>query len=187
MAHRAGLDQRTVIQAAADLADTIGLEEVTLATLAAQLGVRAPTLYHYVTGLDGLRSALAVLGARELARVLGQAVMGCSGGDAIAALAHAYRAFAKAHPGLYSALQRAAPPDDSAWREAGSEVVEVVLRVLAPYQSERDEAIHTVRLMRSILHGFVSLEMIGGFGLPQEIDETFRRLIKAMIQVVSAR
>ncbi|MGB8345946.1 MAG: TetR family transcriptional regulator, partial [Ktedonobacteraceae bacterium] len=74
MAHRAGLDQRTVIQAAADLADKIGLEEVTLATLAARLGIRAPTLYHYVNGLDGLRSALAVLGARSLARLLGEAV-----------------------------------------------------------------------------------------------------------------
>ncbi|MGB8345073.1 MAG: TetR-like C-terminal domain-containing protein [Ktedonobacteraceae bacterium] len=41
-----------------------------------------------------------------------------------------------------------------------------------------------MRILRSMLHGFVSLEMIGGFGLPLEIDETFRRLVKALIQVV---
>lgn len=186
MAHRVGLDQKTVIQTAADLADKSGLEEVTLATLADRLGISAPTLYHYVNGLSGLRNALAVLGARELARVLGQAVMGRSDGEAIEALAHAYRAFAEAHPGLYNALQRAASPDDIALREAGAEVVEVALRVLAPYQSERNDAIHIVRLWRSMLHGFVSLEMIGGFGLPQEIDETFRRLVKAMIRLVDA-
>lgn len=186
MAHRVGLDQKTVIQAAADLADKSGLEEVTLAMLAERLGISAPTLYHYVNGLSGLRNALAVQGARELARVLGQAVMGRSDGEAIEALAYAYRAFAKAHPGLYNALQRAAPPDDIALREAGAEVVEVALRVLASYQSERNDAIHTVRLWRSMLHGFVSLEMIGGFGLPQEIDETFRRLVKAMIRLVDA-
>ena len=46
MAARAGLDHAAVVQAAAEMADSKGLEEVSLAALAAQLGVRSPTLYH---------------------------------------------------------------------------------------------------------------------------------------------
>ncbi len=184
MAHRAGLDQQAVIQAAADLADSVNIEQVTLAMLAARLGIRTPTLYHYFDGLDGLRRELAFMGKRELARVLGRAVMGRSGDEALEAMALTYRAFAHEHPGLYHALQLAADPDDHAMLEADAEVVEIVLRVLAALHVERDEAIHTVRLWRSLLHGFVSLELDGGFGLPQDIDETFRRLVLMIYQMV---
>lgn len=183
MVHRAGLDVQSVIQAAADLADQEGIEEMTLAMLASRLGIRTPTLYHYVNGLDGLRQNLALQGKRELARVIGIAIMGRSGSDAVEAMAIAYRAFAHTHPGLYAAAQRASMPEDTAMREAEAEVVGIVLRVVAPSEAERDASIHMVRLLRSILHGFVSLEMNGGFGLPQDIDETFRRLVLTMIQI----
>jgi hypothetical protein len=36
-------------------------------------------------------------------------------------------------------------------------------------------------MLRSIVHGFVSLEHSGGFGLPLEIDETFRRLLVSFL------
>ncbi len=184
MAHRAGLDQQSVIRAASELADSVGYEEVTLALLADRLGIRTPTLYHYFDGLEGLRRELALEGKRELARVLGRAVMGRSGDQALEAMAIAYRTFAQQHPGLYRALQRSAAPDDRAMLEADAEVVEIVLRVLAPLQLQREDAIHTVRLWRSLLHGFVSLELDGGFGLPQDIDETFHRLVIMMLQMV---
>jgi hypothetical protein len=38
-------------------------------------------------------------------------------------------------------------------------------------------------MWRSLLHDFVSLELDGGFGLPQDIDETFRRLAVVMLQM----
>ena len=184
MTRRAGLDQQSVLQAAANLADSSSIEDVTLATLAAKLGIRPPTLYHYVNGLDGLRRELAILGARQMTRVLGQAIMGFSGGEAVEAMALAYRDFARTHPGLYIAFQRAAAPDDTSLQEAQAEVLEIGLRVVAPARAERDSAIHTVRLIRSLIHGFVSLEITGGFGLSQDIDETFQRLVQVMIQIV---
>src|SRR5689334_8815206 len=101
MAPRAGLDLATVLQAAAKLADTEGWENISLATLAAQLGVRTPTLYHYVKdGLPGLRRELALYGLHELTKQLGRAVMGKAGDDAVIALAEAYRSFSHDHPGL---------------------------------------------------------------------------------------
>lgn len=182
MGTRAGLDHNVVIQTAAILADTTSLEEVSLATLAAQLGVRTPTLYHYVAGLPGLRRELALLGLHELNLQLGRAVMGKAGDDAIIALAETYRAFAKEHPGLYAAIQHAPPADDKELQAAGNDVVDIVLRVLAAYHIPREDAIHSVRMLRSIVHGFSSLELVGAFGLPQEIDETYHRLVKMLIR-----
>ena len=52
----------------------------------------------------------------------------------------------------------------------------------------RDEmALHMVRGFRSLVHGFVSLEVAGGFGLPLDLDKSFRLLIQGYIQMLSAQ
>ena len=125
--------------------------------------MRAPSLYAHVDGLDDLRRRLAARGARELAAELQAAAAGRAGGDALPAIADAYRAYALAHPGTYAALQRAPEPDDPAASAAAAALVDVVLAVLRGYGLEGDDAIHGVRIVRAALHGFVALEAGGGF------------------------
>ena len=67
-----GLDRERVIEEAAALADESGADAVTLAALAARLGVRSQSLYAHVDGLDGLRRDLAILGQQSLADRLGR-------------------------------------------------------------------------------------------------------------------
>jgi AcrR family transcriptional regulator len=184
MAARAGLSKESVVETAATLADAAGLEEVTLATLAERLGVRTPTLYHYVAGLAGLRRELALRSLREQAREMGRAVMGRSGAAAVRAQMDAYRAYVKAHPGQYAATVRAAGPSDAELATAQTEVLEMVLRALDAFHLAPDDAIHAVRIGRALVHGFATLELAGGFGLPQEVDETFRRLLDAYIRAL---
>ena len=181
MTRRAGLDRAAVIQAAAALADSEGFEQLTLANLAARLGIRIPSLYNHVAGLDGLRRDLMVLGCRELTTRLAHATIGKAGDDALVALAQEYRAFAKAHPGLYAAVQRAPDFRDPEAQAAAGAVVEVAAAVLASYDLQGDAAIHAVRGLRSALHGFVALEVAGGFGLPLDLDESFHRLVQMLI------
>src|SRR4051794_23357643 len=125
MAIRAGLDHEIIVQAAVRLVDAHGLEQLTMATLAASLKVRTPTLYHYFDGLAGIRRSLALLGLRQMADELGHAVMGKSGDAAMSALVLALRDFACEHPGLYAATARAPEVDDPAWQRAGEEVVDI--------------------------------------------------------------
>lgn len=176
MATRAGLNRTAVLEAAAALADEHGLETLTLAALAARLGVTTPTLYHYFAGLSGLRRELALLGLRDLEAELGSAVMGKAGADALRALADAYRAYVKAHPGRYAASVRAVP-DDAELTAAQTRVVAIALRALDAYRLSPDDAIHAVRMLRSVVHGFATLEVAGGFGMPQAVNESFRRLV----------
>ena len=174
---RVGLDSDAVVAAAAELADAEGLKAVTLARLSSDLGVRAPSLYSHVAGLDDLRRRIALRGAGELAAALQAAVAGRARGDALSALADAYRAYALAHPGTYAALQRAPAADDPAAAGAAADVVEVVLAVLRGYELEGDAALHATRVIRAALHGFVSLETGGGFGLPLALDDSFAALV----------
>src|SRR5690242_10761644 len=148
---RSGLDSETVVRAAAQLADSEGLAAVTLARLAKDLNVRAPSLYVHVNGLPDLQRRLAARGARELGDAIQAAAAGRSGQDALQAVADVYRAYARAHPGTYAALQRASHVEalDDADRLVG-----VMLAVLRGYGLEDEDAIHGVRGVRAALHGF---------------------------------
>jgi AcrR family transcriptional regulator len=175
---RAGTSAAAIVAAAAAIADSEGLEAITLTRVAATVGVRPPSLYAHVDGLDDLLRRIGAHGAAELASALGRAVEGRSGFDALQALAIAYCAFARDHPGTYAAAQRsrelAHDPDAQAAAEAA---VRVVLAVLRGYDLAGDEAVHGVRLTRIALHGLVSLEAAGGFAIALSIDETFARLL----------
>jgi AcrR family transcriptional regulator len=181
MATRAGLDYETIVQKAAELADRDRLNALSIVTLASHLGVRPPALYHYFAGLAGVRRALALLGIQQGSARVGRAVMGLAGDEAGLALAHALRNFAKEHPGLYEAASRSPDPDDQQWLATGREVVEIMVRALSAYHLSHERARQVVRMLRSIVHGCVWLERIGGFGLPEEVDETFRSLLVALL------
>ncbi len=177
------MDRAAVVAAAAALADTEGAESVTFARLAEHLGVRPPSLYNHVAGTEGLRRELALLGIREMIATLTRAAIGKAGDDALFALANAYRAFAERRPGLYAAaLLRAPTPGDAEEIAASTELIGIVLAVLAGYGLAGEEALHAVRGLRSVLHGFIVLEAAGGFGLPLDLDESFRRLIGVFVR-----
>ncbi|MFO7544127.1 MAG: TetR-like C-terminal domain-containing protein [Trueperaceae bacterium] len=173
---RAGLTRDRVVAAASELVDRDGLAALSLAALAKRFDVKTPSLYNHVDGLDGLRRELRRSGLRRLANELQKAAMGRAGHDALLAVAHAYRAFANVHPGLYALAQDASVTDDDL-EQAASAVVDVVVAVLAGYGIDGDDAVHATRAVRSALHGFVALETQHGFGLPQSLDETFTRLV----------
>jgi AcrR family transcriptional regulator len=122
---RAGLTPAALVDAAAAIANADGLPAVTLARLAGHFGVRPPSLYKHVPGLDAIHVALAVRGTSEAARRIQQATVGRSRDDALFALAHAYWQFARDEPGLYAAslrphsLHGGAPPQ-SGLRPAAS-------------------------------------------------------------------
>jgi AcrR family transcriptional regulator len=182
---RRGLDRAAVVAAAADLADEVGLAGLTLAGVAARLGVRSPSLFNHVPGgLDGLRRELALLGLRELTARLGRAAVGKAGGEAVRAVADAFRAFGRARPGVYAATLRAVAADDPELQQAGRELVELALAVLAAYRLPPEDALHAVRGLRAIVHGFVGLEAAGGFGLPLDLDTSFHRLVDAFISAL---
>lgn len=181
MARSAGVDRARVVEVATALADEVGLENLALAQVAERLRIKLPSLYNHVAGLAGLRRELALAGGRQLAERMGRAAIGKSEDAAVFAVAEAYRAFVLEHPGLYAGLVRAPAPGDQELGQAGQAIIDIVLLVLEPYGLGQSGAIHAVRGLRSIVHGFATLEMAGGFGMPLDRDESFARLLRAYV------
>ncbi|MEF3305050.1 TetR/AcrR family transcriptional regulator [Paenibacillus sp. GYB003] len=178
---RIGLDQQTVLQAAADIADEQGIEALTLAGLAKKLNIRTPSLYNHVNGLPGLRHKLAAHGLTLLYEQLVRSAVGRSGDEAIRAFGQAYLAFARAHPGLYELTLGAPDPEAPDVVQVGQKLVDLLVRIMDGYEMSEEQALHAVRGLRSVLHGFASLERKGGFGLPLDLDDSFRLLVDAFL------
>jgi AcrR family transcriptional regulator len=168
------LNADRVVAEAGDLADQGTLS---LALLAQRLGVKVPSLYKHVGGLEDLHRRLALAGAADFTAAIGEATVGRSGRDALRACAAAWRAYAKKHPGRYGAIQRAPDKSDAELTAAGTRLTDLVFAVLRGYGLDDDGTVHATRAVRSALHGFVTLEAEGGFGLSQDVEVSYDRLV----------
>lgn len=195
---RAGLSRSALVRAGLEVIDDgggRGFEDLTLAAVAGRVGVAVPSLYKHVGSLADLRASIAVECVHELTAALTAATIGRSGSDALRALAAAYRAYARDHPGRYAATQvaprqREGDAADGAATDsharASAATVAVVSAVLAGCVPQ-DHMVDAIRAVRAGLHGFVALEVSGGFGLPQDVDASFAFLVDALDAGVRTR
>ena len=176
MPRRAGLTPEKVVELALSVVDRVGLEELSLARVAEVAGVATPSLYKHVGGLPDLRERVGRLVVARLTGRVREAVIGVSGDGALRALMSAYRAYLVEFPRRAPLL--VAPSD--AGGDAG-ELLAVVLAVLRGYRLEGSAAIHAARVLRAGVHGFATLEAAGGFGYPEDLDESFERLVDVVV------
>ena len=159
---RAGLTPARLTVAAADLADEQGLEAVTAAALARRFEVQAASLYSHVGGTADLHRRVSLLALEECADRLAAALAGRSGRDALSALGDTYRDYARQHPGRYAAMRVPLDPTTAA-ASAGPRHAALLGAVLRGYPLDDLHRTHAIRLLGSLVHGFTSLELAGGF------------------------
>lgn len=187
MGRKLGLTVEQVVEAAAEIADRDGLDALSLATVASALGVKSPSLYTHVRGLAGLRRQLALHGSRLLASELAASIDGIDGIDALRTIAQQVRSFAHRHPGLNTSFLPAPTPDeDPEVAAALLQPVTVIASVLDGMDVDPTTVIALVRALRAAVHGFVDLELKGGFGLPDNIDDSFATTINLIIEAIAA-
>ena len=175
---RAGLTADRLTQAAAELADEVGFENVTVSALARHFGVKDASLYSHIRNAHDLRVRLAVLALAELADRVSLALAGRSGKDALVAFATAYRTYAREHPGRYAATQMALDPAATSAASKHAEMTRAILRGYDLWEPDQTDA---VRLLHSTFHGYVSLERAGAFhSHPRGVEASWLRSLDAL-------
>ncbi|MEU1071372.1 MULTISPECIES: WHG domain-containing protein [unclassified Streptomyces] len=177
---RAGLTADRITAAAAELADEVGFDHVTLSALARHFGVKDASLYSHVKNVRDLRTRVALLAGGELIDRIAVAVAGRSGREALMAYADAYRAYARAHPGRYAATQISVDPALVADAPAMRRTVEITYGMLRGYGLAEPDLTDAVRLLRATFHGYLSLEAQGGFNHVRDVDTSWRRAVAAL-------
>ncbi|MFH9551558.1 TetR/AcrR family transcriptional regulator [Streptomyces sp. NPDC051445] len=181
---RVGLTTDRLVEAAADLADEVGFDNVTVSALARRFGVKDASLYAHVRNARELRTRLALLVGGEMIDRIAAAVVGRAGKDALVAFAGAYREYALRHPGRYAATQvridqetdRELAADSPALRRTA----EVTYGMLRAYGLDEPDLTDAVRLLRSTFHGYCMLEAGGGFGAPRDVQRSWDKAIDAL-------
>lgn len=178
-----GLDRKTIIEAAANMADERGIANVTLKLLAAELGVKSPSLYkHFNGGLDELNKELMLYGWCFLEQKITKAAIGKSKDDAIIAICFAYRRFVAEHKGLFEAMQWYNMYQSEEHLQATQGMVSVFFQVLDAYELSEIQKVHIVRMFRGFLQGFSSIESHGGYGNPLSINDSFDFALKTILK-----
>lgn len=184
---RRGLDRPTIVATARNLINEVGFERLTIKDVAATLGVRSPSLYSHFENLDELRRELALEGFRCLHTCLRDAAVGLQGSDALMEMAWAYLQFIRAEPGLYAATVATPAPEDTVLREAANQGINVFFVVLESCGVEYKERIHILRGIRSIVHGFGTLESHGAFVTEVDRNESFTHALESFIDAAMKR
>jgi len=70
--------------------------------------------------------------------------------------------------------------EDAEATEIAAGVLAVVNRALSVHGLTGDAAVDGARLLRATLHGFVSLEAAGGFGMPRDVDASFDHVLDVL-------
>ncbi|MEV6127564.1 TetR-like C-terminal domain-containing protein [Streptomyces violaceusniger] len=177
---RVGLTPERLTQAGAELADELGFDQVTVSELARRFDVKVASLYSHLKNGQDLKTRIALLALEELADRAAEALAGRAGKDALTAFANVYRDYAREHPGRYAAAQLRLDPEAAA-ASAGVRHAQMTRAILRGYDLAEPDQTHAVRLLGSVFHGYVSLEMGGGFShSAPDSEESWSRTLDAL-------
>ncbi|MFT7836066.1 TetR-like C-terminal domain-containing protein [Saccharothrix sp. BKS2] len=177
---RAGLTPERLTRAGAELADEVGFDQVTVTELARRFDVKVASLYSHLKNSHDLKTRIALLALEELADRGAAALAGRAGRDALAALGDVYRDYAREHPGRYAAAQLRLDPATAA-ASAGGRHSQMTRAILRGYDLAEPDQTHAVRLLGSVFHGYVSLELAGGFShSAPDSQESWTRVLDAL-------
>ncbi|SKB09987.1 TetR/AcrR family transcriptional regulator [Aeromicrobium choanae] len=179
MSSRPTLTPDSLATTAADIADELGFERLSVSEVARRAGVKPASVYFHLDGADDLRGRVSALALAELGDRLALALAGRAGRDALGALVDTVRGYALEHPGRWEATQvritapEAGPP--------GVRVGALMLGVVRAYGLPEEEQTHAVRLVGSTVNGFVRLHVNGGFDHSQpDPEDSWLRMTQAL-------
>jgi AcrR family transcriptional regulator len=160
-----------VVAAARAIVERDGAGALSMQAVAAAVGVRPPSLYKRFAHREALLDAVVADGLAELRTRLADVADDRRPRLGLSRMAVAYRAFARRSPGLY-ALMYAARAESPALLELRRAAVEPLMAALAEILPA-DDRLPAARLLTAYLHGFVSMEIGGGFRLGGEVQRAF--------------
>jgi AcrR family transcriptional regulator len=175
------IDYQAIITCAEQLLEQHGVEALTLASVAAILGVKTPSLYRYIANRDALLRALNEQTVQQLFGAI-QHVLQVEAPipSQLQELCMAYRSFAHQHPQAYLlafASNNPAQRPDPAW------LVQLVLplQTLIAELTGAHQALNALRGLFALIHGFVMLELYGQLQRGGDLEQAYLYSVQAYL------
>ena len=179
---RIGMDANTIISRATQMANQMGMENMTLKMLADDLGVKTPSLYNHIDGLEDLKMQLKIYGWKQMEERIIQSVIGISGYDAIKAGCYAFYEYATENPGIFNAMLWYNKSQNAETMEATSGLFSVLFKITSSLNISEENCNHIIRTLRGFLEGFSLLVNNGAFGNPISISDSFELSVNVLVE-----
>ena len=173
-----------VLAAAVGITERQGLSNLSIQQLAAELGVKPPSLYNHIKGIDEVKANIAKFAINEMDKVMRDAAIGYAREEALLRVACAARDFAINRMELYNAMNLYSAVAPNEYRKTMGLHMNILHQILDTYRLNDEVRIPFIHAFRSGLHGFVSLEAVGAFGDNTEINESFKKMIIHLIKML---
>jgi len=178
-----GLNKELLIETAKDLIDEYGYSNFSMRLLADKLGVKTASLYTHIDSMNSLITEVGLLVLKEQKEYLMSYISGKHRGQAVMALALAYRNFAKEHKELYRFIMQIPISSNDELKRAATMVTEPFMHVLIEYKFSNKQKMHWQRILRGTMHGFISQEEYGYFShYPIDVEESYKLAIQCLIE-----
>lgn len=173
-AAKARTSDDAIVAAASAIVREGGPEALSLRNVAEAVGIKAPSLYKRFEDRDALLAAVAAQARTVLRDALASAAAaGPQGGfERLGRMARAWRAFARAEPGLYRVLTTSATPGAP---DAAGPLRESLDMLVGPTAAPL-----ALRALVAFLHGFAELEAKPAFRLGEGLDSSFSLGLSAL-------
>lgn len=180
-----GLNRALIVEAATALIEREGMGQFSMRRLAEGLQVKAASLYAHIDSMEALFTQVGLSALRAQKETLLDAVGEQRRDAAIHALAQGYRRFAQAHEQLYRLIMQMPSGEDVVLQDAAAMTAEPFKRVLAEYRLSDAQKMHWQRVLRGMMHGFVSEEQAGYFShYPVSIEDSYRLAVDCVIDAL---
>jgi AcrR family transcriptional regulator len=182
---RTSADQ--ILHAARAILEEDGIQAVTMQAVATRVGVKSPSLYKRVADRSALIKAVGDAVTADLRHTLEpDPSIDVDPADQLRVTAHRFRTFVRANRQAYALLFAPLPPEQAPDAEAVAAVGRPIVEVMARITGE-DGALEAARTLVAWAHGFVTMELAGGFRLGGDVDAAFDTGIETILAGVSAR
>lgn len=163
-----------IVSAARRLLEDDGPEALSMRNVAAEIGIRAPSLYEHVADKRALETAIIATGLHEQGVALRAALDDDGGADPLTAVAQAWRRWAHAHPHVYGLIY-ARDLDRSDEAVAAAEQF-----AGAPLRGVCGGDPVSARVIWAFAHGMVNLELTDRFPPGTDVEALWTRGLDAL-------
>ena len=179
---RIGVDVDKITETAAKIANEAGYENITLKMIADELGIKTPSLYNHIDGLEDVKRLLMIYGWKQMEERMIQSAIGVAGYDAIKAGCYAFYEYATENPGVFNAMLWYNKFQNEDTMEATSGLFVVLFKITFSLNISEENCNHIIRTLRGFLEGFSLLVNNGAFGNPISIAESFELSLNVLIE-----
>lgn len=175
-------DLAGIIEAARRLIEQDGVESLSLSRIAAELGIKAPSLYNHIESKNDLLHAVIEHTYLNMFAAHDEALetSGEDPSEQIMNLCRAQRRFAHANPNAYMLAYSTQNPELRADPDLLLNQAIAIQKIMACISGEQN-SLPALRGSLALTHGFITLELNGQFRRGGDLSETFDQIIRAYL------